>query len=260
MARVEIERDGAVVTLVNNDPASRNSLVEEVYLGLTEALGLAEADASIRAVVLTGAGGFFCSGGNITSLRDRVGGDHETRRKNVEKLHTLIRTIRASRLPIIAAVEGGAAGAGAALAAACDLVVASRTAYMSIAYVKIGLTPDGGSTVFFGRALPRQLVQEMVWTGDRIPAERLAALGLINRLAEPGTVLAAAQAWATEIARGPAEAIARGKALVDSAATTSLDEQLDREAEGIADALGGTEAQEGLAAFLEKRAPDFTKV
>ncbi|UOM33223.1 oxepin-CoA hydrolase, alternative type [Acuticoccus sp. I52.16.1] len=259
MARVEVERDGAVLTIVNNDPATRNSLVPEVYLGTTDALKAAEADASVRAVVLTGAGDFFCSGGNITSLRDRVGADTATRRQSVEKLHTLIRTIRASRLPIIAAVEGGAAGAGASLAAACDLIVASRTAYMSIAYVKIGLTPDGGSTVFFGRALPRHLVQEMVWTGDRIPAERLAALGLINRLAEPGTVLAAAQAWAAELARGPAMAIARGKALVNSAATASVDEQLDLEADGIAEALGGPEAREGLAAFLDKRPTDFTK-
>ncbi|RAI04124.1 enoyl-CoA hydratase [Acuticoccus sediminis] len=260
MARVETHQDGAVLTLVNNDPASRNSLVEEVYVGLTDALKAAEADPAVRAVVLTGAGGFFCSGGNIQSLKERVGSDYATRRRNVERLHGLIRTMRNLRLPIIAAVEGGAAGAGASLAAASDLIVASSSSYMSIAYVKIGLTPDGGATVFFGRALPRQLVQEMVWTGDRVPAERLHALGFVNRLAEPGSALADAQAWAAELARGPAQAIARGKALVNNAATASMDEQLDLEASGIADALGGDEAQEGLNAFLEKRPADFTRV
>lgn len=260
MARIETERNGAVMTLINNDPATRNSLVEEFYLGANEALRQAEADPTIRAVVLTGAGGFFCSGGNIPSLKSRMGGDPDTRRKNVEKLHNLIRTIRGSRLPIIAAVEGGAAGAGASLAAACDLIVSARDAYMSIAYVKIGLTPDGGATVFFGRALPRHFVQEMVWTGDRVPAERLHEFGLINRLVDKGEAVKAAEAWAAEIAKGPAAAIARGKRLVNSATTASMEDQLDMEADGIADALGGPEAAEGLTAFLDKRAPDFTKV
>ncbi|WP_075222573.1 oxepin-CoA hydrolase, alternative type [Acuticoccus yangtzensis] len=260
MARVEVDRNGPVLTLVNNDPASRNSLVPEVYLGLTDALGLAEADPTIRAVVLTGAGGFFCSGGNIQGLKERVAAEPAERRATVEKLHALIRAIRDSRLPVIAAVEGGAAGAGASLAAACDLIVAARNAYLSVAYVKIGLTPDGGATAFLGSALPRQLVQEMVWTGDRVGVERLHALGLVNRLTEPGEALAAAQDWAAELARGPAAAIARGKALVSGAPITPLFTQLDLEAEGIAEALGGPEAAEGLAAFLEKRPADFTTI
>ena len=228
MARIETSRDGAVLTVVNNDPATRNALSVEFYDGAREVLQAAEADASVRAVVLTGAGGFFCSGGNVASLKERSEADLAARRSGVDRLHALIRLMRATRLPILSAVEGGAAGAGAALAVACDLVVVSREAYVSLAYVKIGLTPDGGSTLFFGRGLPRQLVQEMVWTGARIPAERLFQLGMVNRLVDHGTALATAQAWAAELADGPADAIAAGKRLVEAAQTASMDDHLRR--------------------------------
>ncbi|WP_420391494.1 oxepin-CoA hydrolase, alternative type [Acuticoccus sp.] len=260
MARIEQQRTGSVLTLVNNDPATRNSISADFYVGMREALTAADADRSIKAIVLTGAGGFFCSGGNMSGLKARVGGTREQTMSSVEKLHDMVRTMRASRLPIIAAVEGGAAGAGAALAMACDLVVAARDAYMSVAYVKIGLTPDGGSTVFFGRGVPRQFLQEMVWTGDRVPVERLHQLGMVNRLVEPGTAVSTSEAWAAEIARGPADAIARGKRLVEAASHASMEEQLEAEAEGIATSLGGAEAKEGISAFLEKRKPDFAAV
>lgn len=257
MARTETHRDGAVLTIVNNDPATKNALSAEFYVGAFEALKAAEADPSVRAVVLTGANGFFCSGGNITSLRERAAAGLDARRGNIEKLHALIRVMRTTRLPILCAVEGGAAGAGGALAVAGDLLVASRTAYVALSYVKIGLTPDGGSTLFYGRGLPRQLLQEMVWTGDRVPVERLHQLGMVNRLVEPGTALATAQEWAARLAEGPAEAMAGAKRLVEAVATATMDEQLDAEADCLAAALGGPEAREGLSAFLEKRPADF---
>jgi enoyl-CoA hydratase/carnithine racemase len=169
----------------------------------------------------------------------------------------MILAMRACRKPIIAAVDGGAAGAGASLAAACDLVVAARDAYFSVAYVKIGLTPDGGVTAFLGTALPRQLMAEMVFTGDRIPVERLYALGVINRLTEPGESLATALELAARLADGPADALAVGKRLIDQARLNPLEDQLEAEAEGIATAIGGPEGREGIAAFLEKRKPDF---
>ncbi|MCH8168526.1 MAG: enoyl-CoA hydratase, partial [Proteobacteria bacterium] len=125
------------------------------------------------------------------------------------------------------------------------------------AYVKIGLTPDGGATAFFGTALPRQLLAEMVFTGDRIPVERLHALGLINRLTEPGQSLPTALELAARLADGPAAALAVGKRLIDSARLNTLEAQLEAEAEGIATAIGGKEGREGIAAFLEKRKPDF---
>ncbi|MEM7423970.1 MAG: enoyl-CoA hydratase-related protein, partial [Pseudomonadota bacterium] len=138
-------------------------------------------------------------------------------------------------------------------------VVGARDAYASVAYIKIGMTPDGGSTAFLGTALPRQFMAEMVFTGDRISLERLHQLGVVNRLTEPGGALDEAMSWAAEIAEMPGRALAKGKQLIDSTRLATLKEQLDAEADGIAEALGGIEGAEGISAFLEKRKPDWSK-
>ena len=255
--RIILERHGRVLKAINNDPKTRNSLSWEFYDGFREAVETAAADSDISAIVLTGAEGFFCSGGNINGLKERSEADYAARRSSVDKLHDMVLAMRACPKPIIAAVEGGAAGAGASLMAACDLVVAARDAYVSIAYIKIGMTPDGGSTAFLGTALPRQLMSEMVFTGDRIPVERLHALGVINRLTEPGAAVQAAMEWAGVLADGPASSMAKAKALIDSARLASLKEQLDAEADSIAERLGSEVGREGITAFLEKRKPNF---
>jgi enoyl-CoA hydratase/carnithine racemase len=169
----------------------------------------------------------------------------------------MILAMRDCPKPVIAAIEGGAAGAGASTACACDLIVAAKGSYLSVAYIKIGLTPDGGVTAFLGAALPRQLLAEMVFTGDKIPVERLHALGVVNRVVEPGTALDEALALASRLADGPAQALGNGKRLIDQARLNDLKTQLDLEAEGIAASLGGPESAEGINAFLEKRKPDF---
>lgn len=249
-----------ILTLVNTDPATRNALSWEAMDALRRgALAAAERD-DIRAVIITGAEGFFSSGGNLSGLKERSEADTATRRGSVERLHAMIRAIRTCPKPVITAVEGGATGAGLSLALAGDLVVAAKGSYASVAYINIGLTPDGGSTAFLGAALPRQLVTEMVWFGDRMPMERLHDFGLVNRLTEPGAALAEARAMAARLARGPAEAIAVGKRLIDAARNTPVDVQLEREADGIVQALGRPEAKEGIRAFFEKRKPDFTQV
>ena len=257
MERLIRERKGRVLVATNNDPATRNSMNWDFYDGFREVIEGAATDPEIGAIVLTGAEGFFCSGGNVNGLKERTEADYPTRRSSVERLHRMILAMRACPKPIIAAVEGGAAGAGASLAAACDLVVAARDAYFSVAYVKIGLTPDGGVTAFLGHAIPRQLLAEMVFTGDRIPAERLYGLGMVNRLTEPGQSLAAALELAARLADGPAEALGVGKRLIDQARLNTLEDQLNLEADGIAAAIGGAEGREGITAFLEKRKPDF---
>ena len=255
--RLILERRGRVLVATNNDPPTRNALSWDFYDGFREAVEAASTDDGIGAIVVTGAAGFFCSGGNVNGLKERSQSDYATRRSSVDKLHAMILAMRACPKPIIAAVEGGAAGAGASLAAACDLVVAAKDAYVSVAYIKIGLTPDGGATAFLGAALPRQLLSEMVFTGDRIPVERLYQCGMINRLTEPGAALDDALALADRFANGPAQALGVAKGLIDTARLNSLKAQLDLEAEGIATALGGAEGSEGISAFLEKRKPDF---
>ena len=257
--RIILERHGRVLKAVNNDPKTRNSLSWDFYDGFKTAVLEASSDKDVGAIVLTGAEGFFCSGGNISGLKERSEADYDTRRSSVDRLHDMIHAMRDCPKPIIAAVDGGAAGAGASIMAACDLIVGARDAYASVAYIKIGMTPDGGSTAFLGTALPRQTMAEMVFTGDRIPLTRLHELGVVNRLAEPGGALDAAMAWAGEIAEMPSNALAVGKQLINSARTNSLKDQLDAEADGIATALGGVEGAEGISAFLEKRKPDWAK-
>ena len=257
--RVIVERVGRVLKVVNNDPATRNALSWEFYDGFRQALEEVRDDPSIGAVVLTGAEGFFCSGGNLNSINERRQVDLATRRTSVDRLHSMILEMRASPKPIIAAVDGGAAGAGASIMAACDLIVGARDAYASVAYIRIGLTPDGGSTAFFATTLPRHMVAEMMFTGDRIPLPRLHDLGMVNRLAEAGGALDLAMDWAATIAEGPGRALASAKAMIDHARRATLKEQLDLEADTIAEAIGGDEGGEGIAAFLEKRKPDWSK-
>jgi 2-(1,2-epoxy-1,2-dihydrophenyl)acetyl-CoA isomerase len=254
---LETRRDGRVLIVVNTDPSTRNALSWELYDALRDCVEAAGRDTEVGAIVLTGAGGFFSSGGNVNGLRERATLDLAGRRASVERLHAMIRAMRACPKPIIAAVEGGAAGAGASLALACDMIVAARDAYLSIAYVKIGLTPDGGATAFLGRSVPRQFLAEMAMTGDRIPVERLHTLGVINALTAPGAALDDAAKRATALAAGPPEALASIKRLIEAAPHNTMDAQLDMEADNIAQAIGGAEAREGIAAFLEKRPPAF---
>jgi len=257
--RIITERHGRVLKVVNNDPKTRNALSWDFYDGFRQTVEQAAADPSVGAIVLTGAGGFFCSGGNIHGLKERSQADYATRRSSVDKLHDMILAMRSCPKPIVAAVDGGAAGAGASIMAACDLIVGARDAYASVAYIRIGMTPDGGATAFLGTALPRQMISEMVFTGERIPLTRLYDLGVVNRLADPGGALDAAMGWAAEIAEMPSEALGVGKRLIDSARLAALKDQLDAEADGIATALGGAEGAEGISAFLEKRKPDWSK-
>ena len=252
-------REGRVLVVINDDPATRNALGWDFYGDFAEIVAAAGADGAVGAMVLTGAGGYFSSGGNVKGLRERSEMDIAERREGVARLHGMIRAMRDCPKPIVAAIEGGAAGAGASLALACDMIVAAREAYLSIAYVKIGLTPDGGATAFLGGALPRQLLNEMAMTGDRVGMERLHTLGIVNHLSEPGRALEDALARAAALAEGPPQALAEIKRLVGAAQSASLDAQLDREAEAIARALGGPEAREGIAAFLEKRKPAFPR-
>jgi enoyl-CoA hydratase/carnithine racemase len=254
---LETRRQGRVQIAVNDDPATRNALSWAFTDAFRECVEAAGKDPSVGAIVLTGAGGFFCSGGNINLLQERASQSLAKRRASVEKVHALIRAMRACPKPIIAAIEGGAAGAGASLALACDMIVAARDAYLSIAYVKIGLTPDGGATVFLGRSVPRQLLAEMAMTGDRIPVERWHALGVVNAIVAPGTALESAVARAQVLAEGPPQALAAIKRLIEAAPGNTMEAQLALEADSIARAIGGAEGREGLAAFLEKRKPVF---
>ena len=253
-------REGAVLVLSNNNPAARNALSPAFYAAVTTALVDAAADASVGAVVLTGEGGHFCAGGDLRQLAGRRELPLEQRREKLEGLHDLIRAVRDCPKPVIAAVEGAAAGAGLSLALACDMLVAARNSLFSVAYVKVGLTPDGGATAFLAEFVSRQVLTELCLTGERISGERLHALGPVNRLADPGQALADAVALATQIAAGPDQAMALIKDLCRQAPRNTLEQQLELEAQYMVRSQGSEESREGIAAFLEKRSADFNKL
>jgi enoyl-CoA hydratase/carnithine racemase len=260
MSGLLVRTEGAVRVLINSNPAARNAITPALYDALPAALEEAAADPAIGAIVLTGDGDFFCAGGDLRQLATRRELTVPERLEKIGRLHEQIRALRACPKPVIAAVEGGAAGAGMSLALACDMLVAAENAFFTMAYIKVGLSPDGGATAFLSEFLPRQQMMELCLLGERIPAARLHALGAVNRLVAPGAALDEALKLAERIAGGPANAAARIKRLCDHAGHASLDQQLDLEAQLMAESQGDDEAQEGIKAFFEKRAPDFASL
>lgn len=254
-----VQRDGPVVTLVNNNPDARNALSFDYCNGVVDALNSVAGDTSVAAIILTGAGGFFCAGGDLNILIKRREMSVAARFEAINVLHGMIRAIRACPKPVIAAVEGGAAGAGASIALACDLIVAARDAYFAVSYLRVGLSPDGGATTFLSEFAPRQLVSEILMFGDKIPVERLHQLGAINRLVDPGMAENVAQELGARLNGVGPDVLASAKRLVAQAQENDLAAQLDAEAQAMAEAQGNDESGEGIAAFLEKRRPDFTK-
>lgn len=259
-ARPHLLDAGDHLVVVNRNPGRRNALTPALYEVTARALALAGDSARIGAVVITGADGYFCSGGDLTQLVERRALSEPERRARIEALHDMIRAIPACPRPVIAAVEGGAAGAGLSLVLACDLVVASRDATFSAAYVKAGLVPDGGLSHALGQALPPAAAARLLLMGDTVPAGELARFGLVSDLCAAGEALTTAQALARRLAAGPADAQAAIKALVRAARGATLAEQLDRERDAMARALAGAEAGEGILAFLDKRPADFRRL
>ncbi|MCG6559524.1 enoyl-CoA hydratase family protein [Ruegeria sp. 1NDH52C] len=254
LARVDDRGDRLVV--VNMNSARRGALSPDLYAAIAEAMEQA-VEPRIRAVILSSEGGFFCAGGDLNVLIERRQLSEAERRGKVDLLHDLIRAIRACPVPVIAAVEGGAAGAGASLALACDLLVAAEGAKFTAAYVKAGLVPDAGLTSALARMLPRQLAMEMCLLARPVTAERMAELGVVNVLASPGEAETQAHALADALAQGPRGAQGVIRRLVAEAYEASEAQQLDAERDAMARAAGGDEAAEGIAAFLDKRKPRF---
>jgi len=258
-AGVLLERRGPVLKIVNNNPKARNALGFAFSSGATTALNEAAHDNTIAAVVLSGAEGFFCAGGDLNVLITRREMPIADRIEAIEVLHGLIRAIRACPKPVIAAVEGGAAGAGAPLALACDMIVAAENAYFAVSYLRVGLVPDGGTTALLAEIMPRQLANEVIMFGDKIPVQRLYDLGAINRICPAGEAETLAESLGARLHMVAPDAIAAAKRLNLSARQNPMAVQLDLEAEAMARAQGGDESGEGISAFLEKRKADFTR-
>jgi enoyl-CoA hydratase/carnithine racemase len=256
-AELKSTSHGATMVLTISNPEQRNALGPELYAAGVEALNAADKHPEVRSVVITGEGGMFCAGGNLQRLQANRQQPPEVQAQSIEGLHDWIETIRSFPKPVIAAVEGPAAGAGFSLALACDLIVAASNAVFVMAYSTVALSPDGGATWSLARALPRQLAAELLLGGERIGADRLHALGVVNRVVAEGAALAEALALAERLnARAP-NVLASIKELLDEAGSATLHEQLGSERDHFVRNLHHANAGIGIAAFLAKDKPKY---
>lgn len=256
-AQLQSTSQGRTMVLTLSNPGQRNALGPAMYAAGVEALNVAETNPEIRSVVITGEGTVFCAGGNLQRLQDNRQQEPDVQAESIEGLHNWIEAIRTFPKPVVAAVEGAAAGAGFSLALACDFIVAASDAVFVMAYSNVALSPDGGASWSLAQALPRQLVNELLLCGERISAERLHALGLVNRVALPGQALDDALALAEKLnARAP-NALASIKELVNEAAGNSLTRQLTLERDHFVRNLHHANAGIGIAAFLAKQPPRY---
>ena len=251
------ERVGAVLVLTLSDPATRNTLSKQAIVAGIEALNVSESDPAIRSVVLRGDGEHFCAGGNLHGLLERRRSGPEAQVEMLELLNQFVEALRAFPKPVIAAVEGAAAGAGFALALACDLLVAADDARFVLSYARIGLTPDAGASWHLARALPRALMQRLVWLAEPVTAQQLLQWGLAARVADKGRAYAESLALAGQLADMAPNAIASAKELLQHASVATLNEQLAMERDHFVANLFHANGDEGLNAFLEKRTPQF---
>jgi enoyl-CoA hydratase/carnithine racemase len=249
--------EGQTLVLTLSNPEFRNALGPEMYAAGVEALSVAESSSDVRSVVITGAHGIFSAGGNLQRLLNNRQLPPEHQAQSIEGLHNWIEAIRTFPKPVIAAVEGPAAGAGFSLALACDMIVAARNSVFVMAYSSIALSPDGGGSWSLSRAMPRQLATELLMCGERIGAERLQQLGVVNRLAEAGQALQQALDLCQQInARAP-NALASIKELMADADGSSLNAQLARERDHFVKNLHHANAGIGISAFLNKQNPQY---
>ena len=253
------EEHGPVAVVTLNRPAALNSFDRQMHHDLWAAFDQAEANDQIRAMVLTGAGRGFCAGADLSSFDFTPGPDRVARADPGpiidQAFNPTTRRIQSLRMPIVAAVNGVAAGAGASVAMACDIAIAAPQASFIQAFSKIGLIPDAGSSWLLVErlGLPRAIALAM--TGDKLPAQQAKEWGLIWDVADDP--LAAALALAQRLASMPTRALVATRALLQGATTRSLSEQLDVERD-MQSAMGRTHDYfEGVQAFLEKRAPQF---
>ena len=251
------ERHGPVLVLTISDPATRNTLSRQVIAAGIEALGVAEADTSLRCVILRGDGPHFCAGGNLQGLMERRAAGPAAQRQMLDHLHQLIEALRVFTKPVIACVEGASAGAGFSLALACDLIVAADDARFILSYGRIGLSPDGGATWSLAQALPRALVQKLVWLGEPVSAQQLQAWGLVGWLAGSGQAFSEALRVAQRLSEMAPNALTSAKELVQQAGTQTLTQQLGAERDHFITNLFHANAAEGLQAFIDKRPPAF---
>ncbi|AHM04705.1 Enoyl-CoA hydratase [Roseibacterium elongatum DSM 19469] len=252
------ELQQGVLCLTLNRPDKLNSFNEEMHLALRAQIERAHEDPAIRAVLLTGAGRGFCAGQDLGDRDPRKGGPAPDLGHTLETFYNpTLRLIRSLEKPVICAVNGVAAGAGANIALACDIVLAAQSARFIQAFSKIGLIPDAGGSWSLARILGEPRAKALALTAEPVDAETAAAWGMIWKALPDDTLMDEAMALASRLAAGPTLGLGLTKRLIQAAATNSLDEQLDMERDLQQTAGRSADYAEGVAAFLDKRKPEF---
>lgn len=257
---VDYAIEGAVATVTMSRPDALNALSLQLARDLDAAFRQVISDGA-RSVVFTGKGRAFCAGGDLRemgSMWEKEGRIEAFLEEPLAALHNVIKLIRETPIPFVGAVNGVCAGAGVNFALACDIVLASDDASFREAFVRIGLVPDCGGTFFLPRAIGDKLAGEMFMTGDAVTAQRAAHIGMINRVVPAASLLDEAKELAAKLAAGPTASLGRIKRMLNASFSNDLTDQLALEHECQIESGQGRDFKEGIAAFFEKRPPDFS--
>jgi 2-(1,2-epoxy-1,2-dihydrophenyl)acetyl-CoA isomerase len=259
METVKLERRGGELRITLNRPDVMNAWDKQFGLDLLAAVEEAASDDEVRAVVITGAGRAFSSGADLRAGFDPTPEGHpDVQTVLHERYHPIIVGIRRMPKPVLAAVNGPAVGIGCSLALACDLIIARESAYFLLAFVNIGLVPDGGSSLLLPERIGLARASEMAMLGERIGAAKALEWGLANRVFADDALVPESEALLRRLADGPTRSYAGIKREINASAYAGLAEQLALEAEIQDEADASADFAEGVAAFLEKRPPRFT--
>jgi 2-(1,2-epoxy-1,2-dihydrophenyl)acetyl-CoA isomerase len=255
---VDLVIEEGVATITLNRPEVMNAWGKDLGRDLREVVEAVAADDAVRAVLITGAGRGFCSGADLKGGFDPApDGKPDVQSALRERYHPVISAIRRMPKPVVAAVNGAAAGVGCSLALACDLVVAKDSAYFLLAFVNIGLMPDGGSTLLIPSRVGFTRAAEMALLGERVPARKALEWGLINRVHSDGAFAREVSELAKRLAVGPTQSYARSKVALNQWLYARMDEQLELEATLQQELARSDDFPEGVAAFLGKRPAEF---
>ena len=254
---IQFEKKDNIATITLNRPDSANALNIDLACDLMHASLECDEAADIRAVVMTGNGRMFCAGGDLKSFAAQ-GDKLPAHLKEVTTyLHGAVSRFTRMDAPLIGAVNGTAAGAGMSIACSCDIVFAAESAKFTMAYTRAGLTPDGSSTYFLPRIVGMKRAFELAVTNRLLSAQEAEAWGIVNRVVPDADLLTEAEKLATELASGATGAFGGAKRLLHSGWTETLETQMENETQSIAARSKTDDGKEGIAAFLEKRAPRF---
>ena len=252
-------QDGGIARLTLNRPDRLNSFTDAMHAEVREALGKVKADASTRVLLLTGAGRGFCAGQDLGDRAVAPGGEAVDLGASIERNYKpLLLTLRSLPLPVVCAVNGVAAGAGANLALACDIVIAARSASFIESFCKLGLIPDTGGTYFLPRLVGTARAMGLAMLGDKLPAEQAAAWGLIWQCVDDAELPAVTDRLLAHLATAPTRGLARTKEALYRSPANTLEAQLDLERDFMRELGYSDDYREGVAAFVAKRPPTFS--